>query len=235
MSGNGHDHGEGDQWIPITSRPGSVMQNSDNEDNDNVDQEGAVDGDYSNVVERTVANIRQLQDNVCSQNVQSGHVSPPDVAQVEQDNCCLQELVSLSSLRVNLPSPPQIQLTTQPPSSLLDQTPRLATKDPNWQSIKSTVREPNSAMFNNSLMAKEQDTDNDKEDGSALWYHGRMLTKESELIIRNEVLGPRFFSCGARKVGYICEGNEYKRLYINIYTVSSCRFSRIISMCSKDS
>ena len=168
MSGNGRDHGEDDPRSPIASRPGSVMQNGgDNDgngDNANAEQ-GAVAGDYSNVAERTVANIRRLQDNVCSQYVQSGHVSSshvPHVAQVEQDNCCLQpdsdlpdnqELVSLSPLRVNLPSPPPSPLTAQPPSSLLDQSPRLTTQDPNWQSNKSTVRERNSAMFNNSLMA----------------------------------------------------------------------------------
>ena len=148
------------------------MQNAgDHDDNDDGDHEpeqggaAAVANDYSNVAERTLANIRRLQDNVCSQYVQSGHVSSshvPHVAQVEQDNCCLQsdsdlpdnqELVSLSPLRVSLPSPPPSPKQAQPSANISDQSPRLSTQDPNWQSNKSTVRERNSAMFNNSLMA----------------------------------------------------------------------------------
>lgn len=38
------------------------------------------------------------------------------------------------------------------PVSQLQSTPNI-TLDPNWQAIKSTVRERNAAMFNNDLMA----------------------------------------------------------------------------------
>jgi len=82
-------------------------------------------------------------------------VASSEVAQVEQENwSCLQppdnmELVSLSPLRVSLPSPPP----SPKPPTVSEASPRLSTHDPNWQSNKISVRERNSAMFNNSLMA----------------------------------------------------------------------------------
>ena len=157
MSGNGKD----DQVTsPTQSRPGSVMQEENN------DGAGAVGGaaaggggDYSGVAQRTVANIRRLQDNMCSQyvqsrqgsgdRVQSRHVSSSSshVSQYELENCCLQsdgdtpqqppdnqELVTLSPLRVNLPSPPP---SPKPVSDEQEQqSPHLSTQDPNWQSNK---------------------------------------------------------------------------------------------------
>ena len=79
-----------------------------------------------------------------------------DVAQFEQENCCVPqqppdnlELLSLSPLRVSLPSPPP----SPKPPTVTESSPRLSTQDPNWQSNKTSVRERNSAMFNNSLMA----------------------------------------------------------------------------------
>jgi len=101
--------------------------------------------------------------------VQSRHVtsslvtSPPPgagVSQYEQENFCVQqeapdnqESVSLSPLRVHLPSPPPSpRAPPSPPTP--GPAPRVSdTEDPNWQSYKSSVRERNSAMFNNSLMA----------------------------------------------------------------------------------
>lgn len=59
------------------------------------------------------------------------------------------ELLSLSPLRVSLPSPPP----SPKPPTLSETSPRLSTQDPNWQSNKNSVRERNSAMFNNNLMA----------------------------------------------------------------------------------
>ena len=99
-----------------SSRPGSVIQE---ENNDGVSgaEGGEGSSDYSSVAQRTVANIRRLQDNVCSQYVQSVHVSSSGsshVSQYEQDNWCdlpqqppdNLEMVTLSPLRVSLPSPP---------------------------------------------------------------------------------------------------------------------------------
>ena len=146
MSGDRRDLAEDDHRSPIFSRPGSVMQNADNEDNGNGDQ------GYG----------KRLQDNVCSQYVQSGHVSSSHVShvvQVEQDNCCLppdsdlpdnQELVSLSPLRVSLPSPPPSPQQSQPPSRRSDQS----TQDPNCRS-----------------------------NSSAQWYHGLLMARESEQIL----------------------------------------------------
>ena len=149
-------------------------QHDDDDHDDQVLQhdndDGAVAGagaDYSSVAERTVANIRRLQDNVCSQYVQSSAVSQSGSAGVscQYDQFCLQspdqcspdlqppdnlELVSLSPLRVNLPSPPP---SPRPVSTTGDQSPSTCTQDPHWQSLKSSVRERNSAMFNNPLMA----------------------------------------------------------------------------------
>ena len=130
---------------PIQSRPGSVMQEENN------DGAGAAGGsDYSGVAQRTVANIRRLQDNMCSQYVQSRQVSTSSshVSQYELENCCLQsdgdtpqqppdnqELVTLSPLRVNLPSPPP---SPKPVSDDQEQqSPHLSTQDPNWQSNKA--------------------------------------------------------------------------------------------------
>ena len=142
-----------------SSRPGSVIQE---ENNDGVSgaEGGEGSSDYSSVAQRTVANIRRLQDNVCSQYVQSVHVSSSGsshVSQYEQDNWCdlpqqppdNLEMVTLSPLRVSLPSPPP----SPAPVPALSSSPSVSTQDPNWQSNKHSVRERNSAMFNNSLMA----------------------------------------------------------------------------------
>ena len=164
MAGNGKEDGK-DINSPHQSRPGSVMQE---EINDGATA-GAGTGDYANIAQRTVANIRRLQDNVCAQysgSVQSRHVSSsnsglssPNVSQYEQENFCLQqeapdnqETVPLSPLRVHLPSPPP---SPKPPlQSPPGPSPRISdTEDPNWQSNKSSVRERNFSMFNNSLMA----------------------------------------------------------------------------------
>ena len=49
---------------------------------------GAAAGDYSNVAQRTVANIRRLQDNVCGQYVvQSRHVSSSGAAAAVGATC----------------------------------------------------------------------------------------------------------------------------------------------------
>ena len=115
--------GQGKEEInsPHQSRPGSVMQEEENNDGaSGISVSGS--GEFANIAQRTVANIRRLQDNVgggyCG--VQARHVtnvtSPPgasSVSQFEQENFCVQleapdnqETVSLSPLRVHLPSPP---------------------------------------------------------------------------------------------------------------------------------
>ena len=85
MSGDGKE----EPRSPPGSRPASVLQQEENSDN-NVGAAaganaggGAAAGDYSNVAQRTVANIRRLQDNVCGQYVvQSRHVSTSGAAAV---------------------------------------------------------------------------------------------------------------------------------------------------------
>ena len=170
MAGSGKEDGK-DINSPHQSRPGSVMQEEEaNDGASGISVSGS--GEFANIAQRTVANIRRLQDNVsggyCG-GVQSRHVtsslvtSPPPgagVSQYEQENFCVQqeapdnqESVSLSPLRVHLPSPPPSPRA--PPSPPVPgPAPRVSdTEDPNWQSYKSSVRERNSAMFNNSLMA----------------------------------------------------------------------------------
>ena len=109
------------------------------------------DGDFSNVAE-------SHQSCLARGDLSSGANSAGNsVGQFEPENWCLQgdqppdnmELLSLSPLRVSLPSPPP----SPKPPAVSETSPRLSTQDPNWQSNKSSVRERNSAMFNNSLMA----------------------------------------------------------------------------------
>jgi len=116
---------------------------------------------------KTVANIRKLQENIAvtqtwnssiQQASPSGAAGAVGQVAVEQpDNCCLLEpdqpdnveiCNSLTGLVVRLPTPPPSPCPLPPPSSST-----LSTRDPNWQSNKASVRERNSAMFNNSLMA----------------------------------------------------------------------------------
>ena len=86
MSGDGKE----EPRSPPGSRPASVLQQEENSNSDNVGGAaganaggGAAAGDYSNVAQRTVANIRRLQDNVCGQYVvQSRHVSTSGAAAV---------------------------------------------------------------------------------------------------------------------------------------------------------
>ena len=88
MSGDGKE----EPRSPPGSRPASVLQQEENSNSDNVGGAaganaggggGAAAGDYSNVAQRTVANIRRLQDNVCGQYVvQSRHVSSSGAAAV---------------------------------------------------------------------------------------------------------------------------------------------------------
>merc|ERR1719431_110046 len=103
--------------------------------------------------------VLQLQGPVPRQPVR-GQAAPL----VDQENCCVQpdsdvlqqpeNVETLSNfqkpLLVALPSPPPSPrpLLLSPESSLC-----VSTQDPNWQSNKNSVRERNSAMFNNSLMA----------------------------------------------------------------------------------
>jgi len=115
---------------------------------------------YSNMAAKTVANIRRLQENMAVSQTWSSSLQAAGAVggQVEQEeNCCvLEEPVeqpdnveicgNLAGLVVRLPSPPPSPRLTATPSTL-------STRDPNWQSNKATVRERNSAMYNNSLMA----------------------------------------------------------------------------------
>ena len=94
MSGDGKE----EPRSPPGSRPASVLQHEENSDN-NVGAAaganaggggggGAAAGDYSNVAQRTVANIRRLQDNVCGQYVvQSRHVSTSGAAAAAGATC----------------------------------------------------------------------------------------------------------------------------------------------------
>ena len=92
MSGDGKE----EPRSPPGSRPASVLQQEENSDN-NVGAAaganaggggGAAAGDYSNVAQRTVANIRRLQDNVCGQYVvQSRHVSTSGAAAAVGATC----------------------------------------------------------------------------------------------------------------------------------------------------
>ena len=90
MSGDGKE----EPRSPPGSRPASVLQQEENSDN-NVGAAaganaggGASAGDYSNVAQRTVANIRRLQDNVCGQYVvQSRHVSTSGAAAAVGATC----------------------------------------------------------------------------------------------------------------------------------------------------
>ena len=135
MAGSGKEDGK-DINSPHQSRPGSVMQEEEaNDGASGISVSGS--GEFANIAQRTVANIRRLQDNVsggyCG-GVQSRHVtsslvsSPPgaSVSQYEQENFCVQqeapdnqETVSLSPLRVHLPSPsPSPRVPSRPRSPL---------------------------------------------------------------------------------------------------------------------
>jgi len=116
---------------------------------------------------KTVANIKKLQENIAVtqtwnsslQQAAVGGAAGGGQASVEQaENCCLLQpeaevpdnveiCSSLAGLVVRLPTPPPSPCPVPPPASTL------STRDPNWQSNKASVRERNSAMFNNSLMA----------------------------------------------------------------------------------
>jgi BTB/POZ domain-containing protein 3/6 len=142
-------------------------------------QEESVEGSsYTSMASKTVANIRRLQENMAVvsqpwsspvlqlQGVPRQPVRGQAAPCVEQENCCVQpdsevlqqqpeNVETLTNfqkpLLVALPSPPpspRPSSIASPESSL-----HVSTQDPNWQSNKSSVRERNSAMFNNSLMA----------------------------------------------------------------------------------
>ena len=91
MSGDGKE----EPRSPPGSRPASVLQHEENSDNVGAAAGanaggggGAAAGDYSNVAQRTVANIRRLQDNVCGQYVvQSRHVSTSGAAAAVGATC----------------------------------------------------------------------------------------------------------------------------------------------------
>ena len=93
MSGDGKE----EPRSPPGSRPASVLQQEENSDNvaaaaganaGGGGGGGAAAGDYSNVAQRTVANIRRLQDNVCGQYVvQSRHVSTSGAAAAMGATC----------------------------------------------------------------------------------------------------------------------------------------------------
>ena len=84
MSGDGKE----EPRSPPGSRPASVLQQEENSDNNVGAAAGANAGDYSNVAQRTVANIRRLQDNVCGQYVvQSRHVSTSGAAAAVGATC----------------------------------------------------------------------------------------------------------------------------------------------------
>jgi len=152
-------------------RPLSVVQEEGNT------VEGAGNNNtYTSMASKTVANIRRLQENMAvsqpwsSQVLQlQGQVPRQPVRGqaaplVDQENCCVQpdsevlqqpeNVETLSNfqkpLLVSLPSPPP---SPRPPLPSPGSSLHLSTQDPNWQSNKSSVRERNSAMFNNSLMA----------------------------------------------------------------------------------
>jgi len=118
---------------------------------------------YSNMAAKTVANIKRLQENFSvTQSWQnrsfSGESNP---LQVETENFCLspiQEPDNIETLSTSLVSRSSFPSTSPTPPSphqspCLSSSPALTTRDPNWQSSKSSVRERNAAMFNNSLMA----------------------------------------------------------------------------------
>jgi len=136
---------------------------------------------YTNMAAKTVANIRRLQENIAvtqtwtnpplplynAGDSQQGAVGfqpeqPAGQVQVEvDDNNCVASIHQLedvdsvtqlvSSLTVSLPSSPPP--SPRPNLSLTSSLNALATLDPNWQSAKSSLRERNAAMFNNTLMA----------------------------------------------------------------------------------
>jgi len=128
--------GEGE--TPAQSRPESP-------DNDGDISNQAEQGQQSCLVQPSSsgsgcgANSELLGENWCLQGECEVPQQPPDNM----------ELLSLSPLRVSLPSPPP----SPKPPAVSESSPRLSTQDPNWQSNKATVRERNSAMFNNVLMA----------------------------------------------------------------------------------
>jgi len=159
---------------PEEGRPPSIVQEEGNI------MEGSANS-YTSMASKTVANIRRLQENMAvSQPWASSVMQVPAQSAasatrqpvrgqaaplVEQENCCLppesevlqqppENVETLSTfhkpLLVALPSPPPSpRLQAQSPENSL----HLSTQDPNWQSNKNSVRERNSAMFNNSLMA----------------------------------------------------------------------------------
>ena len=155
---------------PEEGRPHSVVQ----EEGNSMEASG---NSYTSMASKTVANIRRLQENMAvSQSWSSpvlqlqgpvprqpvrGQAAPL----VDQENCCVQpdsdllqqqpeNVETLSTfqkpLLVALPSPPP---SPRPPLPSPENTLHSSTQDPNWQSNKCSVRERNSAMFNNSLMA----------------------------------------------------------------------------------
>jgi len=141
--------------------PGSPLQQPLDETGNSP---GPLSPSYSNMAAKTVANIRKLQENIAVTQTWNNSLQAAGAAggQVEQpDNCCLPETEqlqqpdnvetlssSLAGLVVNLPSPPPSPRPVPTPPFTTQ-----STRDPNWQSNKATVRERNSAMFNNSLMA----------------------------------------------------------------------------------
>lgn len=144
------------------SEPGSPLQPPDETSNS---PGPPLFSSYSNIAAKTVANIRKLQENIAvtqtwnnslqSAGASGGQVEEPenicqlDTEQLQQPDNVETLNVSLStSLVVNLPSPPP-----SPRPCSTSQSSTQSTRDPNWQSNKSTVRERNSAMFNNPLMA----------------------------------------------------------------------------------
>eukprot|EP00088_Acartia_fossae_P038930 TRINITY_DN4046_c0_g1_i4.p1 TRINITY_DN4046_c0_g1~~TRINITY_DN4046_c0_g1_i4.p1 ORF type:complete len:692 (+),score=162.86 TRINITY_DN4046_c0_g1_i4:47-2122(+) len=114
---------------------------------------------YLNMAAKTVANIKKLQESFSGAQTWQNRGFAADSIPADTENCMnspLQELpdnvetgfvpsTSFPSSSLISPSPP--------PSPSKPISPAQTTRDPNWQSTKSSVRERNAAMFNNSLMA----------------------------------------------------------------------------------
>ncbi len=123
---------------------------------------------YANVAAKAVANIKRLQENVLSVKISSSSASnvnslnnvstvnigqctpiqPPD--EVEQHS----PISEIGSSNLQNPPPPSPPLV--PPSASPDLTASfnaLVTLDPNWQVSRTTLRERNRVMCNNTLMA----------------------------------------------------------------------------------
>jgi len=115
---------------------------------------------YMNMAAKTVANIKKLQESFSgSQTTWQNKSFAPDSLPVEAENCYTSPVLEQPDnsetgfLSSSYQGSSLLSPVSPPPSPSKPISPAQTTRDPNWQSTKSSVRERNAAMFNNSLMA----------------------------------------------------------------------------------